>query len=82
MPVYVDKFALAKTHVSLIGERRWRTHGVSSSSATSNVRQTHHTVEVRDLGWIINVCQWNGGIQGVVVDDDSEGLKGCAATRN
>jgi hypothetical protein len=82
MAVYVDEHALPKTHVRLVRERCWGTHGVRSSSATSNVRQTHQPVEVCNLRRIVNVCQRSGGIQRVVVDDDPEGFEWCATARN
>ena len=73
--VDVDELALPKAHVCLVRERRGVTHGVRSSSPTSNVRQTDQPIEVTNLRWVADVCQWSRGIQRVMVDRDPEGFE-------
>jgi hypothetical protein len=75
MSVDIDELALPKAHVCLIRERRGRTRAVRSSSPTSNVRQTHQPIEVTNLRWVADVCQWSRGIQRVMVDRDPEGFE-------
>jgi hypothetical protein len=47
-----------------------------------NAGQTHEPVEVCNLGRVIEVGQWGGGIQRVMMDKDPEGGKWCTTSGN
>jgi hypothetical protein len=63
LAVRADEFALAETHIGLERvSRHGARRGVCSHPATSNVRQSHEPVEVRNLRWVAEIRQWRGGI--------------------
>ena len=78
-----DEFPLAETHVRLERQPYGSAgRGVRSHPTAANVRQTHESVEICDLGWIVDVGQGGGRIQRIMVDEDPEGLKSGDASRN
>lgn len=83
MAVRADESAFAEAHVCLICHGRADTRErVRSGPASANMRQTHETVEVCNLRRIIDHIQRFGGIQRVVVNEDSERGKWRYASRN
>ncbi len=54
LTVDTNELALGKPHVGSVGQRRVRS-GSCTSSSTLDMRQTHYTVEVRDLRRIADV---------------------------
>ena len=74
--VHANEVALTEAHVCL--ERQGHGGpgvGVCSGPAAADVGQPYEAAEICDLGRVVDVPQRDGGVQRVVVDEDSKGSK-------